>query len=141
MSLADQPADVRASLLNAADREAMPEVAASLQAREKPGSTAIGHGIAITHGRWPALEAPRGAPLRLRLQPAVDSHAADGQHVDLAFAMAVPDHYPRQHLIPLSELAERFSGAHSPTALRAAPDAQSMRKRLPDPSHSPKAAA
>lgn len=137
MSLADQPADVRASLLNAADREAVPEVAAGLRAREEPGRTAIGHGIAIAHGRSPPLEAPG----LLRLQPAVDSHAADGQHVDLAFAMAVPDHYPRQHLILLSELAERFSGAYSPTALRAAPDAQSMRTRLPDPSPSPKAAA
>ncbi|SDQ52552.1 PTS sugar transporter subunit IIA [Pseudoxanthomonas sp. CF125] len=154
MSLADQLADVRASLLNVADREAVLEVAAdllacrqagaddlraSLQAREKLGSTGIGHGIAIPHGRSATLEAPRG--VLLRLQPAVDFHAADGQDVDLVFAMAVPDHYTQQHLILLSELAERFSDAHFRAALRDAPDAQSMRKLLLDPSQPPKAAA
>lgn len=154
MSLADQLADVRASLLNVSDRDAVLEVAAgllacrqagaddlraSLQAREKLGSTAIGHGIAIPHGRSPTLEAPRG--VLLRLQPAVDFHAADGQDVDLVFAMAVPDHYTQQHLILLSELAERFSDARLCTALRDAPDAQSMRKLLLDNPHSPKAAA
>ena len=154
MSLADQLADLRASVLNAADRDAVLEMAAgllacrqagaddlriSLQAREQLGSTAIGHGIAIPHGRSPALEAPRG--VLLRLQPAVDFNAADGQHVDLVFAMAVPDHYTHQHLMLLSELAERFSDARFRTALRNAPDAQSMRKLLLDQPHSPKAAA
>ena len=154
MALADQLADVRASVLNAADRDAVLEAAAgllagrqagaddlrvSLQAREKLGSTGIGHGIAIPHGRSPTLEAPRG--VLLRLQPAVDFNAADGQSVDLVFAMAVPDHYTHQHLMVLSELAERFSDAGFRDALRTAPDAQSMRKLLLDEPHSPKAAA
>lgn len=154
MSLADQLADVRASVLNAADRDAVLEMAAGLLAcqqagaddlrvslltRERLGSTAIGHGIAIPHGRSPTLEAPRG--VLLRLQPAVDFNASDGQNVDLVFAMAVPDHYTHQHLMLLSELAERFSDARFRTALRNAPDAQSMRKLLLDQPHSPKAAA
>ncbi len=154
MSLADQLADVRASLLTAADRDEVLEMAAdllacrqagaddlraSLQAREKLGSTAIGHGIAIPHGRSPTLEAPRG--VLLRLQPAVDFNASDGQSVDLVFAMAVPDHYTHQHLMLLSELAECFSDPHFRSALRDAPDAQSMRKLLLDQPHSPKAAA
>jgi nitrogen PTS system EIIA component len=154
MSLADQLADVRASVLNAADRDAVLEMAAgllacrqagaddlriSLQAREQLGSTAIGHGIAIPHGRSPTLEAPRA--VLLRLQPAVDFNASDGQEVDLVFAMAVPDHYTHQHLMLLSELAERFSDARFRAALRNAPDAQSMRKLLLDQPHSPKAAA
>ena len=153
MALADQLGDIRASLLNAADRDAVLEVAAgllacrqagaddlrvSLQTREKLGSTAIGHGIAIPHGRSPTLEAPRG--VLLRLQPPVDFSATDGQSVDLVFAMAVPDHYTHQHLMLLSELAERFSDEGFRTALRTAPDAQSMRKLLLEP-HSPKAAA
>ncbi|MET0582047.1 MAG: PTS sugar transporter subunit IIA, partial [Pseudoxanthomonas sp.] len=111
----------------------------SLQAREQLGSTAIGHGIAIPHGRSAALEAPRG--VLLRLEPAVDFNALDGQEVDLVFAMAVPDHYTHQHLMLLSELAERFSEARFRTALRNAPDAQSMRKLLLAEPHSPKAAA
>ena len=71
----------------------------------------------------------------------VDFDAADGQAVDLVFAMAVPDHYTHEHLMLLSELAERFSDARFRTALRNAPDAQSMRKLLLDQPLSPKAAA
>jgi PTS system nitrogen regulatory IIA component len=145
MSLADQLADVRASVLNAVDRDAVLEAAAgmlacrqagaddlrtSLQARERLGSTAIGHGIAIPHGRSSTLEAPRGA--LLRLEPAIDFNAADGQAVDLVFAMAVPDHYTHQHLMLLSELAERFSDADFREALRKATDAQAMRTLLLD---------
>jgi len=150
MSLADQLADVQASVLNAMDRDAVLETAAgmlacrqagadelrsSLQARERLGSTAIGHGIAIPHGRSPALEAPRGA--LLRLQPAVDFNAPDGQDVDLVFAMAVPDHYTHQHLMLLSELAERFSDERFRDALRNAPDARAMRALLLDHVPSP----
>ncbi len=146
MSLADQLADLQASVLNVADRDAVLEAAAgmlacrqagaddlhrSLLARERLGSTAIGHGIAIPHGRSAALEAPRGALLRLR--PAVDFNASDGQEVDLVFAMAVPDHYTHQHLMLLSELAERFSDERFRAALRNAPDAQAMRALLLDP--------
>ena len=93
MPLAGQLADVQASILNAAvDRDAVLEAAAgmlacreagaddlhgSLLARERLGSTAIGHGIAIPHGRLATLEAPRGA--LLRLGSAVDFGAADGE--------------------------------------------------------------
>jgi len=154
MSLADQLADVHASVLNAIDRDAVLEAAAgmlacrqagadelrsSLQARERLGSTAIGHGIAIPHGRSAALEAPRGA--LLRLQPAVDFNAPDGQDVDLVFAMAVPDHYTHQHLMLLSELAERFSDERFRAALRNAPDAQAMRTLLLDQAPSPETRA
>jgi PTS system nitrogen regulatory IIA component len=154
MPLADQLADVQASVLNAVDRDAVLDAAAamlacrqagaddlrsSLQARERLGSTAIGHGIAIPHGRSPALEAPRGA--LLRLQPAVDFNASDGQDVDLVFAMAVPDHYTHQHLMLLSELAERFSDERFRAALRNAPDARAMRALLLDQTPLPEARA
>jgi PTS system nitrogen regulatory IIA component len=154
MSLADQLADVQASVLNAVDRDAVLDAAAgmlacrqagaddlrsSLQARERLGSTAIGHGIAIPHGRSPTLEAPRGA--LLRLQPAVDFNASDGQEVDLVFAMAVPDHYTHQHLMLLSELAERFSDERFRAALRNAPDARAMRALLLDQTPSPETRA
>ncbi len=154
MSLADQLADVQASILNAMDRDAVLEAAAgmlscreagaedlhgSLLARERLGSTAIGHGIAIPHGRSTALQAPRGALLRLR--PAVDFNAFDGQEVDLVFAMAVPDHYTHQHLVLLSELAERFSDENFRAALRNAPDAQAMRALLLDQKSSTEARA
>ncbi len=145
MGLDDRLADVRASVLNAVDRDAVLEAAAgmlacrqagaedlrsSLQARERLGSTAIGHGIAIPHGRSPTLDSPRG--VLLRLEPAVDFEASDGQPVDLVFAMAVPDHYTHQHLMLLSELAERFSDAGFRNALRDAADAPAMRRLLLD---------
>lgn len=146
MGLAEQLGEVRASVLHAGDRDAVLEAAAgllacrqaaagdlrtSLQAREKLGSTAIGHGIAIPHGRSASLDAPRG--VLLRLEPAVDFDASDGQPVDLVFAMAVPDHYTHQHLMLLSELAERFSREDFRAALRSAADAPAMRRLLLEP--------
>ena len=145
MFLAGQLAELRADIVHAVDRDAVLQAAAqrlscqqagveelgnSLQARERLGSTGIGHGIAIPHGRCPRLEQPRG--VLLRLEPAVEFGAADGQAVDLVFAMAVPDHYTHQHLLLLSCLAERFSNADFRTALRSADDADAMRALLMD---------
>ena len=140
MFLDGQLAELRADVVHAVDRDAVLQAAAqrlscqqagaeelghSLQARERLGSTGIGHGIAIPHGRCAHLEQPRG--VLLRLEPAVEFGAADGQPVDLVFAMAVPDHYTQQHLLLLSCLAERFSNPHLRAALRSAGDANAMR--------------
>src|SRR6476661_8401675 len=80
-------------------------IADSLRQRERMGSTAIGHGVAIPHGRNAAFGATRAA--FLRLLPAVDFSAADGEPVDLVFAMAVPADFNQQHLQLLSDIAER----------------------------------
>ncbi|MGN6113824.1 MAG: PTS sugar transporter subunit IIA [Luteimonas sp.] len=105
-------------------------VAECLRQRERLGSTAIGHGVAIPHGRCAAWGAARAA--FLRLDPPVDFDAGDGQPVDLVFAMAVPEHFTQQHLQLLSELAERFADAGWREALRAAPDAAALRRLLLD---------
>ena len=55
--------------------------------------------------------------------------------------MAVPDHYTHQHLMVLSELAERFSRPEFRDALRNAADASAMRNLLLDDTHLPKIAA
>ncbi|NJC47720.1 UNVERIFIED_ORG: PTS system nitrogen regulatory IIA component [Xanthomonas campestris] len=104
------------------------ELYANLCEREALGSTAIGHGIAIPHGRCPNLTEPRGALLRL------DTPVAFGgdEPVDLIFAMAVPAHYTHQHLMLLSELAERFSDADFRQQLRAAPNADALMALLTD---------
>jgi PTS system nitrogen regulatory IIA component len=99
-------------------------IAASLRQRERLGSTAIGHGIAIPHGRSDAFAQPRGA--FLRLERPVEFGAGDEQAVDLVFALIVPEHFTQQHLELLSELAERFADAGFRTALREAGDAQSL---------------
>jgi PTS system nitrogen regulatory IIA component len=101
-----------------------------LRQRERLGSTAIGHGVAIPHGRCAAWGEARAA--FLRLDPAVDFDAGDGEPVDLVFAMAVPEHFTQQHLELLSELAERFADAGWRESLRAAPDAAALRALLLD---------
>ena len=106
------------------------DVAASLRRRERMGSTAIGDGVAIPHGRSAAFAQPRAAFLRLR--PGVEFAAADGAPVDLVFAMAVPEGMPQEYLQWLSELAERFSDPTLRDALRKAGDADALRGVLRD---------
>lgn len=79
----------------------------SLCLRERLGSTGLGHGVAIPHGRTPHLATAAGAFLRLA-EP-IDFGAADGQPVDLVFALAVPEHFTQQHLGLLAQLAEMFA--------------------------------
>jgi len=103
-------------------------IAESLRQRERMGSTAIGHGVAIPHGRNAAFEATRAA--FLRLVPAVDFSSADGEPVDLVFAMAVPADFNQQHLQLLSDIAERCADPAFRAALRDAPDVQALRAIL-----------
>ncbi|MFC7520954.1 PTS sugar transporter subunit IIA [Xanthomonas populi] len=143
MPLTDLMAAVRTVVSPAADRNAVLHTAAELLScrqagsaelyanlceREALGSTAIGHGIAIPHGRCPNLTEPRGALLRLNTPVAFGRD----EPVDLIFAMAVPAHYTHQHLMLLSELAERFSDAAFRQQLRAAPNADALMALLTD---------
>ena len=138
MPLTDLMAAVQTEVCTATDRDSVLLAAARLLAcrqanaeqihhnlreRETLGSTAIGHGIAIPHGRAPALESPRGA--LLKLETPVDF--GGDEPVDLVFAIAVPAHYTHQHLMLLSELAELFSEPAVRDALRAAEDADALR--------------
>ncbi|MEF9417510.1 PTS sugar transporter subunit IIA [Xanthomonas citri] len=143
MPLTDLMAAVRTLVSPAADRDTVLHAAADLLScrqagadelyanlceREALGSTAIGHGIAIPHGRCPNLTEPRGALLRLDTPVPFGSE----EPVDLVFAMAVPAHYTHQHLMLLSELAERFSDADFRRNLRAAPNADALMALLAD---------
>jgi PTS system nitrogen regulatory IIA component len=92
------------------------------------GSTAIGDGVAIPHGRSAGFDKARAAFLRLR--PAVAFDAADGQPVDLVFAMAVPEGMQQEYLQWLAELAERFADPAFRDALRGAGDAAALRQLL-----------
>ena len=103
-------------------------IAGSLHQRERMGSTAIGHGVAIPHGRCSSTPDVRAAVLRLDHPVAFD--AGDGQPIDLVFAMAVPEHFTQQHLQLLSELAEFFAVPANRDALRAAPDPDALRSLL-----------
>ena len=134
----DRVLDAAARLLADAAPGTTQQIGDSLRTRERLGSTAIGHGIAIPHGRTTAFEEARGAFLRLA-EP-VDFGATDGEPVDLIFAMAVPEHFTQQHLQLLSELAERFADAGFRAALRSAPDIASIRALLLDQATAPVAA-
>ncbi len=107
----------------------------SLCTREKLGSTALGHGIAIPHGRSSALSTASGCFVQLD-QP-IDFGAPDGKPVDLLFAMGVPEHFTNQHLLLLSQLAEMFSDPALSARLRAAKDANTLFRQLADwhPAH------
>lgn len=83
------------------------EVFDSLFAREKLGSTGLGQGIAIPHGRIKGLKEAVGALVRLKHAIAFD--APDGQPVNLIFVLLVPEKATDLHLQILSELAQMFS--------------------------------
>jgi PTS system nitrogen regulatory IIA component len=98
----------------------------SLFAREKLGSTGLGQGIAIPHGRIKGLKEAVGAFLRLAAPVPFDS--PDGKPVSLLFVLLVPEQATEQHLQILSELAQRFSDRACRDALTAAPDASVIRQ-------------
>ena len=79
----------------------------SLTARERLGSTGLGQGIAIPHGRIKGLQQARGAFVRPR-QP-IPFDAPDGRPVAQVFVLLVPEHATEEHLQLLSELAQMFS--------------------------------
>ncbi|MFC5302140.1 PTS IIA-like nitrogen regulatory protein PtsN [Azospira restricta] len=98
----------------------------SLFAREKLGSTGLGQGVAIPHGRIKGLKDARGAFLRLTTPVPFDS--PDGKPVSLLFVLLVPEQANELHLQILSELAQRFSDREFRDALLAAPDAEAARR-------------
>ncbi|MBX3661533.1 MAG: PTS sugar transporter subunit IIA [Burkholderiales bacterium] len=78
----------------------------SLFAREKLGSTGLGQGVAIPHGRIKGLKTAAGAMIRARNPIPFD--APDGQNVNLIFVLLVPERATDEHLQILSELAQMF---------------------------------
>ncbi len=96
----------------------------SLFAREKLGSTGLGRGIAIPHGRIKGLKNACGAFLRLNSPVPFD--APDGKPVNLLFVSLVPEQATEQHLQILSELAEHFSDPGCREALTQASSAEDV---------------
>jgi PTS system nitrogen regulatory IIA component len=92
----------------------------SLTAREKLGSTGLGQGIAIPHGRIKGLKQATGA--FMRLSEPIDFDAPDGRPVSLLFVLLVPEQATEAHLQILSELATCFADRQFRENLTAAPD-------------------
>ena len=83
------------------------EIFSSLIDRERLGSTALGHGVALPHGRLHGREQAVGAFIKLK--EGINYDAMDKQPVDLFYALLVPDHFTDEHLKIISKLAEMFN--------------------------------
>lgn len=104
------------------------EIFDSLCARERLGSTGLGHGVAIPHGRLKGSQETLGA--FVQLEKGVDYDAVDQQPVDLLFALLVPEESTNEHLQILARLAEMFSDSDRLRKLRRAHSEQSLHNLL-----------
>src|SRR6218665_707585 len=96
----------------------------SLFARERLGSTGLGHGVAIPHGRIKGLKSPMAAVLQLS-QP-IGFDAPDEQPVKLLIFLLVPEAATQKHLEILSEIAELLSDAPLREDMKSTADPQAL---------------
>ena len=83
------------------------EIFESLLAREKMGSTGIGNGIAIPHGKLSNISQP--VAVLIKCEEPISFDAIDKQPVDILFALLVPADQCEQHLSTLSSMAEKLN--------------------------------
>jgi PTS system nitrogen regulatory IIA component len=100
----------------------------SLFARERLGSTGLGQGVAIPHGRIKGLRDSVGAFVRLKTPVPFD--APDGQPVSLIFVLLVPEQATEHHLQILSELAQMFSDRDLRQQLAVATDPGALHQTI-----------
>ena len=103
-------------------------VADSLFARERLGSTGLGHGVAIPHGRIKGMKSPLAAVFRLTQPIGFDS--PDEQPVCLLFFLLVPEASTQKHLEILSEIAEMLSDSGFRERLKQSSDAQDLHQLI-----------
>lgn len=96
----------------------------SLFARERLGSTGLGHGVAIPHGRIKGLKAPMAAIFQL--QAPIGFDAPDEQAVSLLVFLLVPEAATQKHLEILSEIAELLSDKVLREQLKTSVDASAL---------------
>jgi len=94
------------------------EILSSLLSREKMGSTGIGNGIAIPHGRIKGLS--NMIAVIVTSNQAIDFDAIDSLPVDIFFAILVPDEQTDKHLQALSGIARKLSNKDTVKAIRKA---------------------
>lgn len=85
--------------------------------RERLGSTGVGHGIAIPHGKLSSISSIIG--VFARLETPVDFEALDDQPVDLVFLLLAPEGAGADHLKALSRIARVLRDAELVAKLRA----------------------
>ena len=102
----------------------------NLFARERLGSTGLGHGVAIPHGRIKGLKNPLAAVMRVA-QP-IPFDAPDDEPVSLLIFLLVPEAATQRHLEILSEIAEMLSDRDLRERLKLAEDAPALHKLIAD---------
>jgi PTS system nitrogen regulatory IIA component len=92
--------------------------------RERLGSTGLGHGIAIPHGKLRGLK--RIVGLFARLPEAVDFEAVDGEKVDIVFLLLAPEGAGADHLKALARISRLLREGSAVEKLRACKDAAAL---------------
>ena len=100
----------------------------SLFARERLGSTGLGHGVAIPHGRIKGLKAPMAAVFQLATPIGFD--APDEQAVAMLIFLLVPEAATQKHLEILSEIAELLSDGTLREKLKTTTDAPALHQLI-----------
>jgi len=103
-------------------------VSDNLFARERLGSTGLGHGVAVPHGRIKGLKAPIAALVRLK--DPIPFESPDGQPVSLLIFLLMPDNVTQQHLEILSEIAEMLSNESFRSDIMAESSAGSVYEKI-----------
>ena len=104
------------------------EVFDCLIARERLGSTALGQGVAMPHGRHAGVPAATGAFVRLKTP--IEFDAPDNKPVSLVFVLLVPEAATGEHLALLSHLAKLFNEKSVREALRSCQTPEEARALL-----------
>ncbi len=100
------------------------EILSVLQEREKLGSTGVGEGFAIPHGKVDSLDKMVG--LLVHFEKAVDFDAVDDQPVDLMFLLLAPSGASATHLKTLSRVARLMRSRDVRAAMRGANSAEAL---------------
>jgi PTS system nitrogen regulatory IIA component len=111
----------------------------TLLQREKLGSTGLGQGIAIPHGKLRALTRVHG--LFARLASPVEFDSVDGQPVDLVFLLLAPEHAGADHLKALAKISRLLRDSEFVTKLRGTDTAEGLYAILTEPAASASHAA
>ena len=148
MNISDllQPAAVLASLKVQSKKQLLQELSAraaqqtglpsakifeTLTERERLGSTGVGQGIAIPHGRMADIKQIVG--VFARLESPIDYDAVDKQPVDLVFMLLAPDAAGADHLKALARVSRLLRNQQAVEKLRAATKAEALYAILTEP--------
>ena len=103
----------------------------TLLQRERLGSTGVGRGIAIPHGRLPALKSI--VTLFARLEDPIDFEALDDEPVDLIFLLLAPEDAGADHLKALARISRLLREPSTIDRLRASRDRATLYSVLTEP--------